>query len=194
MAQSVRRQDHDSSWFCNSPKRGGDRSPCSQRAGWGTDHVGEGRCKLHGGRNPRGTKSHHFKHGRYSKYMKPTMAQFMEKLRDEIDLESVDEEILTATALLMWHMQSSGEDWLKYARDLLAAIVSFKEKRHRMLYGEKVSISMTEAQTFVVTVVNVIDREIADGELKGRIYSGIGIPDDVLALAGIEPAGDYRQN
>lgn len=28
--------------------------PCQQAAGWGTDHPGYGRCKLHGGRTPSG--------------------------------------------------------------------------------------------------------------------------------------------
>lgn len=43
-------------------------TPCEQRAGWGTDHVGEGRCKLHGGKTPRGAESPHFRHGGRSKY------------------------------------------------------------------------------------------------------------------------------
>lgn len=30
---------------------------CTQAAGWGTDHAGFGRCKLHGGATPNGTKS-----------------------------------------------------------------------------------------------------------------------------------------
>jgi len=33
---------------CGSRKRQGDGT-CTQVAGWGTDHVGEGPCKLHGG-------------------------------------------------------------------------------------------------------------------------------------------------
>jgi hypothetical protein len=33
---------------------------CRRPAGWGTDHVGFGRCKLHGGATP-------FRHGRYSR-------------------------------------------------------------------------------------------------------------------------------
>jgi len=37
-------------------------------AGWGTEHVGEGRCKLHGGRSPRGPLHPRYKHGRYAKY------------------------------------------------------------------------------------------------------------------------------
>lgn len=34
---------------CGATKRDGTGEPCAQPAGWGTDHVGEGRCKLHGG-------------------------------------------------------------------------------------------------------------------------------------------------
>lgn len=32
---------------CGAENRDGD--PCALSAGWGTDHVGEGRCKFHGG-------------------------------------------------------------------------------------------------------------------------------------------------
>jgi uncharacterized protein YjcR len=34
---------------CGAKKRDGSGEPCAQPAGWGTDHLGEGRCKLHGG-------------------------------------------------------------------------------------------------------------------------------------------------
>ena len=27
------------------------RTPCLRPAGWGTDHTGEGKCKLHGGKS-----------------------------------------------------------------------------------------------------------------------------------------------
>jgi hypothetical protein len=33
--------------ICGADNRAGE--PCKRPAGWGTDHVGEGRCKLHGG-------------------------------------------------------------------------------------------------------------------------------------------------
>lgn len=36
---------------CGARKRQGEGC-CTQAAGWGTDHVGEGRCKLHGGCTP----------------------------------------------------------------------------------------------------------------------------------------------
>ncbi len=44
--------------ICGARKsQGGD--PSTQKAGWGTDHVGIGKCKLHGGKSP-------IRHGRYS--------------------------------------------------------------------------------------------------------------------------------
>lgn len=37
---------------CNALTRSG--RPCSHEAGWGTDHTGAGRCKMHGGSSPSG--------------------------------------------------------------------------------------------------------------------------------------------
>jgi hypothetical protein len=37
---------------CLGKKRDGD--PCMREAGWGTDHIGTGRCKHHGGSSPQG--------------------------------------------------------------------------------------------------------------------------------------------
>lgn len=46
---------------CGARNRQG--QPCAKPAGWGTDHNGEGRCRLHGGKGGRPIK-----HGRNSKY------------------------------------------------------------------------------------------------------------------------------
>ena len=39
---------------CGAAKKQGERGPCQRPAGWGTDHVGVGCCKLHGGSSPSG--------------------------------------------------------------------------------------------------------------------------------------------
>ncbi len=39
--------DHDGR--CGGAKRDGSGGTCQQRSGWGTNHPGTGRCKLHGG-------------------------------------------------------------------------------------------------------------------------------------------------
>lgn len=38
--------------FCGAKNRAG--NPCQRPAGWGTDHAGYGRCKLHGGSHKNG--------------------------------------------------------------------------------------------------------------------------------------------
>lgn len=46
MTVDENREGHDSR-LCGAQKRGGGK--CGRPAGWGTDHVGHGVCKLHGG-------------------------------------------------------------------------------------------------------------------------------------------------
>ena len=57
-------ESHDGT-TCGARKRQ-PRCPCercARPAGWGTQHLGFGRCKLHGGATP-------YKHGRYSKVVR----------------------------------------------------------------------------------------------------------------------------
>src|SRR3990172_10134718 len=49
-AQALVKRDPDT--LCNSRKKDGS-GHCMRPAGWGTDHVGVGRCKLHGGSSPK---------------------------------------------------------------------------------------------------------------------------------------------
>jgi len=65
---------------CGRPIRRGQRRglPCSKPAGMGTDHLGDGPCRYHGGLTPRGAKHHAFKHGRYSKHW-ATVGEKLEK-------------------------------------------------------------------------------------------------------------------
>lgn len=49
---------------CGAAKRQG-AGTCARPAGWGTDHPGFGRCKLHGGTTPSGVKAAAAAEGRY---------------------------------------------------------------------------------------------------------------------------------
>lgn len=74
-------------WRCG--RNGG----CGQTAGWGTDHVGVGACKLHGGNAgaPKGAKNGNFKHGLFSDVIrdedKETLRQ-IEEMTTAAKLES----------------------------------------------------------------------------------------------------------
>lgn len=73
-------------WRCGAPVlRSGDR-PCLRRAGWGTDHIGVGRCRGHEGKglNPgrqfeEGNQAAR-KHGLYSQVLKGAELQIYEAL------------------------------------------------------------------------------------------------------------------
>lgn len=51
---------------CGAKTRAG--TPCEQPAGWGTEHPGTGRCKLHGGASLRGHLHPRFRGGSYAEY------------------------------------------------------------------------------------------------------------------------------
>lgn len=42
--------------LCGARKRDGSGDTCKRPAGWGTEHVGFGTCKLHGGSTPASSK------------------------------------------------------------------------------------------------------------------------------------------
>lgn len=69
---------------CGGKTRSGGQ--CTQPAGWGTSHPGEGKCKLHGGASPRGADSPHFKHGIYSQYMPARWRDKAESMEASLDL------------------------------------------------------------------------------------------------------------
>lgn len=65
---------------------------CARPAGWGTDHPGEGRCKLHGGATP-------VKHGRYSALRREALRDLIEKHEADPDPLNVLPELAAARAL-----------------------------------------------------------------------------------------------
>lgn len=61
---------------CGAKTRRG--TPCKKPAGWGTDHVGIGRCKLHGGATP-------IKHGLYSTVTEARRRELLELVQSRSD-------------------------------------------------------------------------------------------------------------
>lgn len=66
----------DGYWRCGR----GDK--CGQTAGWGTDHVGVGACKLHGGATPSGEDHGAFKHGLYSDVIRDEDKETLRRIED----------------------------------------------------------------------------------------------------------------
>jgi len=69
---------------------------CRNRAGYKTDHVGEGRCYLHGG----GSLGRPITTGLYSKKMKAGLREEIEKLTKDPDLLNMREELAAQKAIM----------------------------------------------------------------------------------------------
>ena len=73
------KQAHDKK-HCGAKTRAG--TPCKRPAGWGTDHVGNGRCKLHGGKSTGAPKKNQNskKHGFFSKFIPEETLEIMDDM------------------------------------------------------------------------------------------------------------------
>lgn len=88
---------------CGAKNRSG--KACGKPAGWGTDHVGTGRCRLHGGASLKGSQTPAFKHGRYSKYAPQAISDKLKEYKDGDPL-AVEDELAMQRALFANYMQS----------------------------------------------------------------------------------------
>jgi hypothetical protein len=84
--------------------------PCGLPAGWGTDHVGEGRCRFHGGDAPRGEDSPHFEHGLFSDHLSEEDRQTVDALGGFGDVEKLDELINWRLARLRRYLREMSDD------------------------------------------------------------------------------------
>lgn len=127
---------------CGAKNRQG--KPCQQAAGWGTDHPGKGRCKLHGGAS-------RVKHGRYSTIQRPRIRELLDQYENDPAPLDLLPEVKLLRALLTdfveryddmvdgihrWH--ASWQD------DYLKAVGQWREKMLRHLETEWRDLDLDE--------------------------------------------------
>ena len=94
------KQPHDKK-YCGAKTRAG--TPCRRPAGWGTDHAGEGRCKLHGGKStgaPKGNQNSK-KHGFFSKYIPKETLEIMNGLGEVSPADLIWDQIVIQYAAII---------------------------------------------------------------------------------------------
>ena len=102
--QMSQNKAHDKK-YCGAKTRTG--TPCRRPAGWGTDHVGEGRCKLHGGRStgapPEKMKGNQNakKHGFFSKYIPQETLEIMGMLEEKSPADLIWDQIMIQYAAII---------------------------------------------------------------------------------------------
>lgn len=96
---------------------------CGARAGAGTDHLGEGRCKWHGGNSPRGMDHPNAVHGLRSDYLTDEDQEIYEEVRQHDNADLIQEEIWSIkTKLLRAARAAEGNEGMGMAEDLLEKI------------------------------------------------------------------------
>ena len=98
---------------CGAKTRAG--TPCTLRAGWGTDHVGDGRCKLHGGKSPR-------KSGRYSKV--PSRA--VREIIAELEAEPLEQQLDVLPEARM--IRALAQDYIARFNELKDALLDWNDQ------------------------------------------------------------------
>ena len=94
--------------LCGARSKGTGK-PCQNIAGKGTDHVGNGTCRLHGGGTP-------IRHGLYSKIHRTRLGKRIAEIENDPEILSLHRELATLKALA----EEAAENYQKHDAALLA--------------------------------------------------------------------------
>lgn len=155
---------------CDATTRAG--SACKRPAGAGTDHVGTGRCKLHGG-------GKHIKHGRYSKITRPRLRELL----DDFDADPDPLDLLPEIKLLRALVLDYVERYDQFTEALLAWHESYidPEKTPK----PKQVIDILSAGRFIGEIGGLVDR-IQKQKAEGKI--SLATLDRVTEQMGLDMA------
>lgn len=140
--------------------------PCKRPAGWGTDHVGFGRCKLHGGATP-------IKHGRYSLAHRQALEAKAEKYMQDPRPGDLSAELALMRALLQDFLDRY-PDGISLPLDHIAAIYEMTEKISRMV--ERISKILSQ------TALTQAELQMFQAKLAELLIKYIDEPDDRTRL------------
>jgi hypothetical protein len=182
MTQPAKPRGYDT---CNATNRAG--TPCARPAGWGTAHLGVGRCKLHGGNAIA-------KHGRYSKMKRHELRGLIERHEADPDPLNILPELAAARALF--------EDYIERYDQWAAALVAWHES-YAVGGGApkpRQVLDIADAYRIVAEITKIVERieriRSADAISRPDLYRVMGemgriveahVPDDA-ALQEIKRA------
>lgn len=159
--------------FCNAETRDG--SPCRNRAGYKTDHPGEGRCHLHGGSTP-------VQHGLYSKLSRYDLGDRIQELREDPQLTDLREQIAVQSAMIERYLKEIADQETVDADTLKAvnrAVDLLSRNVHRMQKIEDDgALDPQQVDVFLTQIVQVV-RDEAGEETAERVGKRLLEVDDV---------------
>lgn len=158
---------------CGAKTRRG--SKCQQVAGWGTNHVGEGRCKLHGG-----ASTGPVKHGRYSIAHKAALQEKVAQFYNDPAAGDLRSELALLRAILQDYL----DRWVDPADDpavagaqvdrvfsMVESIGKLVERIAKILAAT--ALTQAELQLLQVTLIDAITEYIPDPNNQRAFISRI---------------------
>jgi len=132
----------------------GEKRYCSQTAGWGTDHPGTGKCKVHGGAS---TGRNGIK--RAKREIKKRFEQEIEEFKNLPDSKKfdLDPELLSGKSLLSHLMNCEMRNYAELAPDFIRDITSLVDM-NRKIIETQYKIKYADVSKFQVQVLfNLVD-------------------------------------
>lgn len=156
--------------------------------------MANGRRMMHGGKSPWGREHPSFKTGLRSKYRIECVVQFLTEnpgeaeLLEGVDLETIDDEIRFASALLGLYIRNQPRDnmgeWYVRAARLVDRIGLLKYRRIKMLKKQaKITLQELEdiVRRFTILSLEGIKKLVKDEKTKNRLFAYFQtIPEQVV--------------
>lgn len=144
---------------------------CKNRAGAGTNHPGEGRCKHHGGTSP-------IRHGRYSKITRPRIKELLDQYdNDPTPLDLLPEVKLLRALLTDFVERLDADDHTNVSAaatlaDRVGAMVDRIEK-HRKEGSITLETLDRVLEQLGVEVVHALTEEVPDATTRALILANV---------------------
>ena len=164
---------------CGAKTRAGGGHPCGRVAGHGTNHLGQGKCKYHGGCST-------IKHGLHSTVVPVAWRASYQAALEAPDTKSLLEHIALIDGVILPGALARGEKAPKHAGeidpiDLQLRAIDTKSKvvkrLHDMEDGQKIKFTEAELKLLVMQMVAVV-AEFVDGPTMKKIATRLGVRTD----------------
>lgn len=142
---------------------------------------GRKRCQLHGSGSANRPAGRPETHGMYSERAKRNLQEAIEEYKGDPDLESLDRELaylkLRFAAMIAPAASAEDDDALTVstiggpkdvAAEFCAHIAKLAEKRHRILHGDKYTLTVSHLEPVLRAVDEVLDEFIGDEAARER--------------------------